>query len=311
MKNNYIKLVAVFLLSTTISFAQKTVIIDFGDPQASWQAPGTSNYNNMSEYAATVGSNGIADMVDNTGAATGFAFSITGNFEYFNTSGTQAPVGDAAMFDTMATRDSYFTSDSNPNGIIKISGLDNAKYYSFEIFAGRKTTQNRESKFTITGSNTEIGYLNPGGATADGNNSNIVIIRNVQPSSGEITIGLGKGTNNVSQWSYMNVLNMIETATLSVADEILTKNNISVFPNPVKETLSINYILHQENKTSVSIFDITGRLIFSDKNGSNQAGTYSYTWNRRNNQGGKVATGLYFLEFKIGSKKLTRKIVVE
>lgn len=97
------------LLTTTISFAQQTVLFDFGGVFNTMLTTG-ENYNNMTEdlYQTHVGDHSIVDLINDTGANTGFSYAITSNFQYFNEGGTQIATGDAAFFHVNATKDSFF-----------------------------------------------------------------------------------------------------------------------------------------------------------------------------------------------------------
>ncbi len=312
METNYKKLFLMLLFVSTIAFSQQDVLIDFGDPGDDWVTAG--NYNNMTEFTTVVASNGIADLVNSAGTSTGFGFAITSRFEHYNTAGATVPTGDAAAFDPNATKDSYFTSvnSGNSNGVITLSGLDDSKFYSFEIFAGRATTQNRETEFTITGNSVATGFLNPGGATSDGNTSNTLLLNNIQPSAGNITVGIKNGANNVSDWSYMNVLKMTESdATLAVREAILEENGLNIYPNPVGDELNIDYILNSDSISSILVYDITGRVVYNIKNGKNRSGIYSFKWNRADNNGVRLAPGTYFLKLQTEKGTFSKKLILK
>jgi len=318
MKNNY-KLFIMLLLATTISFAQQTLLLDLGDEYVGKHAPG--NWNNMTSgvYGTQPGDHAIADMVNDAGTNTGFSFAITGAFQYFGGYGnlvTDTPMtGAAAAFPTEAVRDYFFTkSDEDANGEITFSNLDNAKFYYFEIFASRKSAQNRETQYTITGTETQTIYLNPGGAggSADGNISNTVISVGIQPQGGNITIGVTNGPNSASIYSYINCLKMVETTTTaSLEDEVLANGGLQLYPNPVEDVLNINYTLTDSTESSILIYDITGRLIYNVTNALNQTGTYSYKWNRLDNSGKSVSAGMYLLSLKTNTKTVTKKLILK
>jgi len=319
MVKNYISLMLIFLLVSTIIYAQQSVFIDFGDPGAEWITSG--NYNNMTGNTTVKGSNGIADLINDVGAKTGFTFAIVANFDNLNTGGTKNPTGDAANFDIDATKDSYYTSIShgNPNGKIYISGLDDSNYYSFEIFACRGVRENRETEFTITGNIEEIGFLNPGGitnvggVTLLGNISNTLLINNVKPDSdGGISVRIKNGANNVSNWSYINALKMTETSdVLAIEEAILEENGVNVYPNPVGDKLNIDYMLYDDGIFSISIYDLTGRLVFNSENGENRVGIYSFKWNRSGNNGNKLTSGIYFLKLQTKNNTYSKKLILK
>ncbi len=320
MKTNYTTIL-MLLLATTFSFAQQTVLLDLGDFNSDAWFADVNTYNNVTDagvsgvYNAHAGSHGIADMINDAGTNTGFTFAITQDFQYFGGNGnvTANPMtGAAASFDSNAVRDYFFTSenDGNPVAQISFSGLDDTKFYAFEIFASRKTNgSNRNSQYTIAGATTEVVTLRPdsfGGSDAEGNTSNTVIANAVQPSAGVITLTLEKASDNTSSWAYLNCLKMEETDTATVENQALSTEGLDVYPNPVADVLNIDYKLNETGAVKLSITDITGRIIHTENTAENQVGTYSLKWNRNN-----VAAGIYFLQLQSGTSKISKKVVLK
>ncbi len=311
MKKNYTKLFLALLTATTMSFAQQTVMMDIGDVFVDLQTGG--NYNDMVDQPN--GANTIADLINDTGASTGFGFTTHANFEWFNVVGAGStdfpagPMGDAAIFEINTTRDSFFGSDNVPTGGFTFSGLDDTKMYTFEVFASRMgVTDNRDTEYTVAGSNTVSGNLNTAG-----NDSNTVVIANVSPNAGVITFDVNKGAanDNGGGYYYLGGIKMDESAgTNSIEDDIIANGGLQVYPNPVSDILNINYILNDSTESTVLIYDITGRLIYNASNQLNQAGTYSYKWNRLDNNGQRVVSGVYFLNFKTNNNSVTKKLVL-
>jgi len=314
METNYKSLFIMLLLTSSMAFSQQIVLFDFG-PLAD-VAAANLNYNNTEDPLAGGDGTPIADLINNTGAASGIGYEITDRFTFRNTSGTQTPSGDAAAaFDSQATRDSFFgnTGDFNgdiePTGAFKLTGLDNNKFYSFEVFASRATTENREAKYTVTGSSTVIGFLNAGDNVA-----NTVLINDVKPTGGEITFLAEPGPNNNNSlgFYYLGAIKMTESdAALAIDEAILEANGLNVYPNPVGEELNIDYRLSDYSISEISVFDITGRLVFNVKNNENQIGTYSFKWNRLDNNGSKLAAGTYFVKLQTETKAFSKKLILK
>ena len=309
MKTNYKNLFLLLCFVSTMAYSQQTVFIDFGS--AATETAG--NYNN----ATDVSSNGtpIADLINDTGASTGFGYNLNDGFIDRNTTGSTSPTGDAATFDAEATRDSFFGSIghagvNDPNGGFTLTGLDNNKYYSFEVFAARLGVGDvREALYTVTGSTTATGTLN-----SSNNETNTVMINDVQPTGGQITFDAthGAGNTNGAKYFYLGAVKMQETTNpLAVDDFIIDNGGLSVYPNPVEDVLNINYVLKNASKTSITIYDVTRRLIFSADNGLNQPGTYNFKWNRINNEGSRAASGIYLLKMETETSIMTKKIILK
>jgi hypothetical protein len=200
-----------------------TLRFDFGDVNSP-----TPNYNNMS-----AGQDPILNAIDITGAATGIGMTSTnvaGTGPGFNTVGpnfvgTQVPTGAAAIFDSLATRDSLFGNSSgfgngsHPNTKLTFTGLDasGATNYEFIFFASRSDTganpANRETRYSVAGLNNGEAFLNPAN-----NVSNVAIVSGITPTAaGEVTITLTAGpnnNNNPDQFYYLGAMQVSSSAVI-------------------------------------------------------------------------------------------------
>lgn len=187
-KITQLSFMAILLLGIRV-FAQENTLIDFSNTNTT-----AGNWNNvvqttMSQVGMTV------NLINSEGASTGAVLTVTDAFNNVNAAGTTSP--DAALpFPSTATADSFFGNDvafggaTEPTGGIEFTGLEPAKYYSFQVFASRMSvTNNRETKYTITGNNTLSANLD-----AANNTSNMAKIYNIQPdATGKITLAVQKG----------------------------------------------------------------------------------------------------------------------
>jgi len=309
MKTNYKNLFLSLCFVSTMAYSQQTVFIDFGSSATETMG----NYNNATDVSSS--GTPITDLINDTGAATGFGYDLYDGFIDRNTTGSMAPTGDAAEFDAEATRDSFFGSIghggvNDPNGGFTLTGLDDTKYYSFEVFAARLGVGDvREALYTVTGSTTATGTLN-----SSNNEMNTLMINDVQPTGGQITFDAthGAGNTNGAKYFYLGAVKIQETITpLAVDDFILDNGGLTVHPNPVEDVLNINYVLKNASKTSITIYDVNGRLVFNADNGLNQSGTYNFKWNRTDNNGSLVASGFYLLKMQTEAGILTKKIILK
>jgi hypothetical protein len=79
------------------------------------------------------------------------------------------------------------------------------------------------------------------------------------------------------------------------------------YPNPVQNKLTLSYNLKQMEHLSISLFDVTGKLVMPLLNEVQNAGTHSSSFDLR----GKVSSGIYFIAInKSGENKILSKIVV-
>lgn len=100
---------------------------------------------------------------------------------------------------------------------------------------------------------------------------------------------------------------------------ICKENNISVpekftlsnYPNPFNPSTTIVYSLPEENRISLSVHDINGKLIkkLVDNEYKSQ-GNYKYLWNAVDSQGKKVASGIYLVHLVSSDYNKTMKITL-
>jgi len=179
------------------SATNASMFIDFGDNNPALMMEG--NWNNVTDHQAA-----NTKLIDESGNATGITLAVTDPFyNGYNTAGTAVPTGAAAIFAGNATTDNFFgngavwgTTPANPEGIITLSGLNPAKFYSFKIFASRTGVTNiREAKYTMTG----LGAAVSDTLSASNNTSRIAEIIDIKPTAeGVITFKTEAGPNNNS-----------------------------------------------------------------------------------------------------------------
>ena len=91
------------------------------------------------------------------------------------------------------------------------------------------------------------------------------------------------------------------------------EESVYAFPNPVKtERVNIAYTLTGSYKVSIDIYDIMGKLIWSEKKDASDA-SYS-VWHLQNESGNSIASGVYIYRVKLdnGSDvyKTVKKLIV-
>lgn len=151
--------------------------------------------------------NPVADLttiINSTGATVaGVGLSVTDQF-FIATQpvalGTGAPAGDAADLPVSASKDfflghtgEFLENESTPSGAFKLTGLDPSQTYNFTFFSSRDdVSDNRETSFTVTGSNTANGLLQ-----SSNNDANTLVLSGITADiNNEIVISLEAGPNN-------------------------------------------------------------------------------------------------------------------
>ena len=111
--------------------------------------------------------------------------------------------------------------------------------------------------------------------------------------SGQRTIIPGVG--GIAKW---------DGAILSVKENLFD-NGFTIYPNPVTNgNATISFKLNKQANVSISLFDISGKLIFEKKGnclkGNNSFPIYFNT----------IESGMYFLDWSDGINKISKKILV-
>lgn len=99
----------------------------------------------------------------------------------------------------------------------------------------------------------------------------------------------------------------IIVSTAGVNENALPIGNVSLYPNPAKNNLHVNFTISTATAVSVKIYDITGREIERLMNETNlQQGSYNYQFDLPSS----LNAGNYFVEMATGNQKLTKKLIV-
>lgn len=86
--------------------------------------------------------------------------------------------------------------------------------------------------------------------------------------------------------------------------------SLSVYPNPVSNSTTISFLIPDSKQVSIQVFNVEGRLIKTITNTHIQAGTHEFKWDAANEEGSKVAPGIYYLKLNTGNYSETKKLSV-
>jgi hypothetical protein len=85
---------------------------------------------------------------------------------------------------------------------------------------------------------------------------------------------------------------------------------LPAIPNPTRTQTAIRYSLPTTGNVTLSIHDVSGRLVSNLISETKSAGEYSVVWNGRNESGKKVNAGIYFYTLKTDAKSFTQKLII-
>jgi hypothetical protein len=89
-------------------------------------------------------------------------------------------------------------------------------------------------------------------------------------------------------------------------DKFLVMDN---YPNPFNPKTIIQYELPLAENVSIKIYDSLGRNIYKFQQNNLKPGRHQFIWEGVNQFGGRVSTGIYFLQLKAGENVHTQKMM--
>ena len=170
-------------------------------------------WNEMSGFLADTS---IPDILYPNNEFSGITATITERFNGQNTNGATTTSTNL----NMPTEVSQYSFFGNPGGsfggnvieqsVVVFSGFESDDTYEFCFFGSRMgVSDNRETQFSLTGANSDVGYLE-----VANNENNIVCVSGIQPdANGEIELVVTAGPNNT------NGLGFYYLAAMSISPE--------------------------------------------------------------------------------------------
>jgi hypothetical protein len=98
--------------------------------------------------------------------------------------------------------------------------------------------------------------------------------------------------------------------SLGLNDIPVSTFNVSSYPNPFSEEISISFNGGLNGTTSVEVIDLNGRVInqlFEGEGAANQL----LTWNGSTTTGAQVQDGLYFIRIANQGKQVIEKVLLQ
>lgn len=120
--------------------------------------------------------------------------------------------------------------------------------------------------------------------------------------SGSYTYRL-RMTDNDGSFKLSNTV----SADIAPADVFTVQQN---YPNPFNPSTVICYEIPQAGAVTVTVYDIQGTEIAVLLNSRQDAGSYTVTWDGKNNSGNSVGTGVYICRVQYNSLVHTQKMLL-
>jgi hypothetical protein len=81
-------------------------------------------------------------------------------------------------------------------------------------------------------------------------------------------------------------------------------------PNPFRQSTSLQLSIPKPTEATVTVFDVSGRLVRTVHRGLLSSGEHSLDWDRRDERGQVVQAGVYFYRLESERVRETRKMIV-
>lgn len=98
----------------------------------------------------------------------------------------------------------------------------------------------------------------------------------------------------------------IQSLTMPRSSTRLDQNS----PNPFNPTTTIRFTLAEKQNVTVSVYDVSGRLVRTLLGGVRDTGSHTVTWDGRDSAGATVGSGVYFYRLDAGKFSDTKKMVL-
>jgi hypothetical protein len=101
------------------------------------------------------------------------------------------------------------------------------------------------------------------------------------------------------------------TGGVTAAGPTPFKNQLeAAYPNPFNPQTTIRYQLASRQHVMLRVYDVSGAVVRTLVDESKAAGSYSLTWNGRDDHGSPVSSGMYFYRITAGSFSDVRKMTL-
>ncbi|MBU1073800.1 T9SS type A sorting domain-containing protein, partial [bacterium] len=82
------------------------------------------------------------------------------------------------------------------------------------------------------------------------------------------------------------------------------------YPNPFNPATEIRFALPSQQPITLKVYDVAGREVATLAAGLHEAGTHAFIWRGENDDGARVASGLYFYRLMTEDGPETRKMML-
>ena len=127
-------------------------------------------------------------------------------------------------------------------------------------------------------------------------------------SVGQSTAGISTGDSYVLNGGYISGYGIEEEESFSQGPKefSLAQN----YPNPFHSVTTMKFAIAKQSDISLRIYDVAGQLTRTLFDKSAKAGYYTAYWDGRDNNGQRVAPGVYFYRLETPDFRCARKMIL-
>ena len=125
-------------------------------------------------------------------------------------------------------------------------------------------------------------------------------------------MNLNKKNGTKDSWN-VNTIRNYNYKSFDVSVPEVEKNVLSdflVYPNPTEGSISLQYQVQQAGNVIIELRDINGKLIKTLSQKQQAIGNYTITWNRADDNGNYINSGVYLCRIIICNTDISKKIII-
>ena len=96
--------------------------------------------------------------------------------------------------------------------------------------------------------------------------------------------------------------------SIVIHDKIIT--NLTNYPNPFNPDITISFLLKQDTKLELSVYNIKGQKVKTLVQDNLAKGLHKLVWDGKDSVNKQVASGIYFYKINASGSVKTRKIIL-
>ena len=104
-----------------------------------------------------------------------------------------------------------------------------------------------------------------------------------------------------------DIVTAVESKEYTIPNKYTLDQN---YPNPFNPSTLINYSIPENGNIKLVIYNMLGQKVKTLINTNASAGTYSASWNGRNDAGQLVTSGIYIYQLEAGLTKMSKKMML-